>query len=83
MTNEYDKQDLNDLLFFCISFNNGASFYGLSLKCLYAFSDAFLPLDVLRTIPIFNKNGSTTSTSVSVSSCKVAAIASIPTGPPL
>src|SRR6056297_1170472 len=52
-------------------------------KCRYAASEAFRPVWVLKIRPVFNRNGSTTSTSVSVSSWRVAATASIPTGPPL
>ncbi len=60
---------------------NLPAFHGLSEFILIIV--VFLPDEVLMINPIFRRYGSTTSTSVSVSSWSVAAMASMPTGPPL
>lgn len=52
-------------------------------KCLYANSVATLPLLVLLIKPSCNKNGSTTSSIVEISSPIAVDIVSTPTGPPL
>src|SRR5579872_2766580 len=52
-------------------------------RCAYACAVAFRPLEVRTTKPHLSKYGSTTSSTVSASSVSVAAIAPIPTGPPL